>query len=474
MASPSTEKPPRPVDPRRQLPAVDRLAAELLAAEPDLGWASAVAARAAVEDAREAIASGAKAPSATALRAAALDRGRSLVAARPRRVINATGIVIHTNLGRAPLAGAALEAAARASGYSDLEFELALGQRGDRLAGIAEKLQILSGAEAAHAVNNNAAALMLAVNTLAAGREVLVSRGELVEIGGSFRIPEILAASGARLVEVGTTNRTHPEDYARAVGPDTGLILKVHRSNFEQRGFVTEVGLPELVEIGQKVGLPVLEDIGSGFLLDWRDKGWPEESFVPGRLRMGADVVCFSGDKLLGGPQAGLLLGGREALSAMRRNPLARALRLDKLTLAVLDWTLGVLLDGRGEREIPVLRQLREEPAAVRARADRIASAIRDQRGGAQSGVVQVEVESCESLVGGGSLPEFRLPSWAAVLRKTSFAIDKLAARLRCASPPVVARVERDALWLDARTVEDTEIFELACSVAAALKAPGA
>lgn len=459
---------PASEDPRRRLPSVDRLATLLLEIDPSLGWAAPVSARAVVEDARGAIAAGREAPGLDALRVSAERRARDLIAGRPKRVINATGIVIHTNLGRAPLAGPALEAVARASGYSDLEFDLRSGQRGDRLAGIAEKLQLLSGAEAAFAVNNNAAALMLAVNTLAAGREVLVSRGELVEIGGSFRIPEILAAAGVRLVEVGTTNRTHPEDYARAVGPDTGLILKVHRSNFEQRGFVTEVALAELVALGRKAGLPVLEDVGSGLLLDWRDRGWPEESFVPGRLRIGADVICFSGDKLLGGPQAGLLLGAAEPLAAMRRNPLARALRLDKLTLAALDWTLGVLLDGRAESEIPALRQLREEPEAVRQRAQRIVEALR-----VLDVAAKLRIEACEALVGGGSLPEFRIPSWAVVLSETPFAVDALAARLRSVPLPVVARVDRGALWLDARTVCDDEVSELARSTAAALNADG-
>ncbi len=454
------------------MPAVDRLAGRLLDADPALGWSAAVAARAELEATREAIARGEDAPPPEALEAAAAARAAALVAGRPRRVINATGIVVHTNLGRAPLAPGALEAAARAAGYSDLEFDLRSGQRGNRLAGVAEKLQLLTGAEAAFAVNNNAAALMLAVNTLAAGREVLVSRGELVEIGGSFRIPEILAAAGVRLVEVGTTNRTHPEDYARAVGSDTGLILKVHRSNFEQRGFVREVELAELVALGRKTGLPVLEDVGSGLLLDWREHGWPEESHIAGRLRLGADVVCFSGDKLLGGPQAGLLLGGADAIAAMRRNPLARALRLDKLTLAVLDWTFGALLDGRAEREIPALRMLREAPESVKERAERLSRAV--ERGSAAAdGAAAPRIEACEALVGGGSLPEFRIPSWAVVLDPTDHSVDRLAARLREAPVPVVARVDRGALWLDARTLAEDEVDEVAAAVTSALKAPG-
>ncbi len=468
---PSREQPAQG-DPRRSLPGVDRLAGALLDGDATLGWAAAVAARAELEAAREAIAGGGPAPAFESLEAAAAARARALVAGRPRRVINATGIVVHTNLGRAPLAAGALDAAGRAAGYSDLEFDLRTGQRGNRLAGTADKLQLLTGAEAAFAVNNNAAALLLAVNTLAAGREVLVSRGELVEIGGSFRIPEILGAAGVRLVEVGTTNRTHPEDYARAVGPETGLILKVHRSNFEQRGFVREVDLGELVALGHKTGLPVLEDVGSGLLLDWREHGWPEESHIAGRLRIGADVVCFSGDKLLGGPQAGLLLGRVDAIAAMRRNPLARAFRLDKLTLAILDWTFSALLDGRAETEIPALRMLREAPERVRARAERLARAF--DREAAAAGVASTpRVEACEALVGGGSLPEFRIASWAMVLESTAPSVDRLAARLREAPVPVIARVDRGALWLDARTLADDELDAVATAVASALKAPG-
>jgi L-seryl-tRNA(Ser) seleniumtransferase len=285
-------------------------------------------------------------------------------------VINATGVVLHTNLGRAVLApGAARAAAEAAAAYSDLEFDLESGERGDRLARVATLLRLLSGAEAAMAVNNNAAAVLLAVNSLGKGREVVVSRGELVEIGGSFRVPEILVQAGVRLVEVGTTNRTHPGDYRGAIGAETGLLLKVHRSNFEQRGFVTEVELPALVEIGREAGVPVVEDLGSGTLLDFRAQGLPPESFAPARLASGVDLVCFSGDKLLGGPQAGIVLGTEEAVRCLRRNPLARALRLDKMSLAALDWTLRAVAEGRAEQEIPTLRQLGESLAAVEKRA---------------------------------------------------------------------------------------------------------
>jgi L-seryl-tRNA(Ser) seleniumtransferase len=361
--------------------------------------------------------------------------------------VNATGVVLHTNLGRAVLAPGAAEAVARAAAhYGDLELDLASGGRGDRLASVAELLVQLSGAEAALAVNNNAAALLLAVETLARGREVVVSRGELVEIGGSFRVPEIVEKAGARLVEVGTTNRTHLEDYRRAAGPRTGCLLKVHRSNFEQRGFVAEVALPALVALGAECGAPVVEDLGSGTLLDLRAEGLPEASFAPARLATGVDLLCFSGDKLLGGPQAGLLLGRRAPLEKARRNPLARALRLDKLSLAALDWTLRAQLEGRAG-ELPTLRQLREPAARLEARAHALAERLAK----AAQGRLRVSVEPTRSPVGGGSLPGFELDSFAVALRGGS--AEALAAALRARPVPVLGRVRGEALLLDVRTL---------------------
>jgi L-seryl-tRNA(Ser) seleniumtransferase len=422
-----------------------------------------------VAEAREKIESGT--PGATASDeagwlTAAAGRADGLVQIRPRAVINATGVVLHTNLGRAPLAEGAAEAALRAAvGYSDLELDIASGRRGDRLAGIAEKLCLLTGAEAAYACNNNAAAVLLALNSLAAGREVIVSRGELVEIGGSFRIPEIMERAGVRLVEVGSTNRTHARDYERAIGPQTALLLKVHRSNFEQRGFVKEVELAELSAIARAAGLPVLEDLGSGTVVDLRSRGLPVESYAPARLRGGADLVCFSGDKLLGGPQAGLLLGRTRHVSALRSNPLARALRLDKMTLAALDWTLACALGGRAEEEIPVLRQLLVPAAELEARTRELASRL----AAFAAGGLDAQVLPDRVPVGGGSLPGFELEGWVLVLRHPEGA-ERLSARLRMAAEPVVSRVRDDAVLIDLRTVPEASMSRLEKSIAEALR----
>jgi L-seryl-tRNA(Ser) seleniumtransferase len=435
-------------DPRRGLPSVDRLAREMNRHSPDLpGWSLREGARQVVNESRERISRG-EAPPAD-LTARALQRAEALHRPSPTRVVNATGVVLHTNLGRAVLApGAARAAAEAAAAYSDLELDLESGERGDRLARVATLLRLLSGAEAAMAVNNNAAAVLLAVNSLAKGREVVVSRGELVEIGGSFRVPEILVQAGVRLVEVGTTNRTHPEDYRSAVGSGTGLLLKVHRSNFQQRGFVTEVELPALVEIGREAGVPVVEDLGSGTLLDFRDRGLPPESFAPARLASGVELICFSGDKLLGGPQAGVVLGTEAAVGRLRRNPLARALRLGKMSLAALDWTLRAVAEGRAEQEIPTLRQLAEPLAAVEERARELLVRI-DQATDAR---LTAELEDTLAPVGGGSLPGFELPSRAVTLRG-DVAAPELCAALRRGPVPVLARVRDDRVQLDARTL---------------------
>ena len=442
-------------DPRRAIPAVDRLARSVREAHPELpGWAALEGSRRAVAEERERLSAPTAPSSGAALgepelveRAAAL--ACQLSARHPARVVNATGIVLHTNLGRAPLApGAAAAVAEAAAGYSDLELDLSTGRRGDRLAAVVEKLRLLTGAEGALAVNNNAAALLLALNTLARGREVIVSRGELVEIGGSFRVPEIMERAGVRLVEVGSTNRTHPRDYEQAIGPETALLLKVHRSNFEQRGFVAEVALPELAPIGRAHGLPVLEDLGSGTLVDLSRRGLPAEALAPARLRLGADVVCFSGDKLLGGPQAGILLGAADLAGAMRRNPLARALRLDKLSLAALDWTLACFLEGRAEREIPVLRQLLEPIARLEVRARELALRLAKVAGDAD----HVAALPDRAFVGGGSLPGFELDTWVVALR-LEMGAERFAERLRRASVPVLARVREDRVLFDVRTL---------------------
>jgi L-seryl-tRNA(Ser) seleniumtransferase len=465
----------RPVntDPRRLIPSVHRLVAGVRAADSAIpAWAATEGARQIVEEAREAGGDGHTSLPASDEEWVDHARGRALAlwAPRPRRVVNATGVVLHTNLGRAPMApGAAAAAAQAAAGYSDLELDLATGRRGDRLAGIEEKLRLLAGAEAAYACNNCAAAVLLALNTLAAGREVIVSRGELVEIGGSFRVPEIMRRAGVELVEVGATNRTHPRDYVEAIGPRTAMLLKVHRSNFELRGFVAEVGLGELVRIGAEHGVPVVEDLGSGTLVDLSARGLPPDAYAPSRLREGPDLVCFSGDKLMGGPQAGIVLGRAPYVEAMRRNPLARALRLDKMTLAALDWTLRVMLDGRAEDELPALRQLLAPPERLEARARALAARLaRD--GAAPAGALEVRHDRVP--VGGGSLPGFELDGWVIALHGGGGA-EALADRLRAEPVPVLARVRDDLVLVDLRTVdeEDEEIVARAVRTAFAADA---
>jgi L-seryl-tRNA(Ser) seleniumtransferase len=420
-------------DPRSSIPSVDRVLRAIAARHPSVPrWAAAEATRSLLEELREAAASGAEGealPGFEAVVEAAARAGGSLATPRPTRVVNATGIVLHTNLGRAPLSAEAAAAVARAAtGYCDLELDLESGARGVRTSGIARRLRVLSGAADALVVNNNAAALMLATATLARGREVIVSRGELVEIGGSFRIPEILAAAGARMVEVGTTNRTHLADYERAIGPETALLLKVHRSNFEVRGFVAEVDLPELALLGRARGVALLEDLGSGAFVDLTERGWPPESHAPSRLRLGADVVCFS--------------------AAMRRDPMARALRVDKLTLAALDWTLEAYLEGRALQAVPVLGMLLAPEAHLEERARTLAGRLTAALGDA----AQVAIEVDRAAPGGGSLPGFELPTRVVTLRVRGGAA-RCAERLRSGAPPVLARVREGAVVIDVRTL---------------------
>src|SRR5438105_191771 len=322
---------------------------------------------------------------------------------RLRRVLNATGVLVHTNLGRAPLAEAAVERLlTTAAGYSNLEFDLAAGARGSRQEHLVDILRRLTGAEAALVVNNNAGAVLLALAALAEGREVIVSRGELIEIGDGFRIPDVLGRSGARLVEVGTTNRTRAADYERAIGPETALLLRVHQSNFRLVGFTERPRLAELAEVARRHSLPLVDDLGSGVLVQLEDEPSARDS-----LAAGADLVCFSGDKLLGGPQAGIVVGRAELVERLRRHPLQRALRADKLTLAALEGTLSLYLDPeRALRDLPVLRMLQEPAEAVRARAERLA----DLTGGT--------VEETVARVGGGALPLGELPSFACALEE--------------------------------------------------------
>ena len=427
----------------RDLPSVDELAGdERLAGEP--AALAVEAARAALARAREEIRAGHD-PGDLAERAA-----RELSAARRprlRRALNATGVIVHTNLGRAPLAEAALERALEVGrGYSNLEYDLSAGGRGSRQDHVSAILRRLTGAEGALVVNNNAAAVMLALAVLAEGREVLVSRGELIEIGDGFRIPEVLARSGARLREVGTTNRTRAGDYERAVGPETAMLLRVHQSNFRLVGFTEQPSLEELAAVARRHELPLVDDLGSGVLVGLEDEPSARES-----LAAGADLVCFSGDKLLGGPQAGIVVGRAELVERLRRHPLQRALRADKLTLAALEGTLALYLDPeRAAREVPVLRMLNEPLEAVRARAERLAAAV----GG--------EVEQTVGRVGGGALPLAELPSFACAIE------EELAPHLREGEPPVVTVVRDGRCLLDCRTLSDADADEAATAIRAA------
>jgi len=374
-------------------------------------------------------------------------------------LVNATGVVLHTNLGRAllsPLARARLEAVAAA--YANLEMDVARKERGSRYAHVEGLLTRLSGAEAALAVNNNAAAVLLALETLARGREVIISRGELIEIGGEFRIPDIMRRSGAVLREVGTTNRTHARDYAAAITAETGLILKVHTSNYRVVGFTASVSTAELVEIGRARGVPVMEDLGSGSLVDLRPFGFPHEPTVPEVVAAGADVVTFSGDKLLGGPQAGLVVGRRELVARLAHNPLNRALRIDKLTVAALEATLHAYEAGTALETIPTLRMLTEPPASIRRRARRLFARM---AAGTRSALGAAVVETT-SQVGGGALPTVELPSAAVALGSAGHAAEQLDQALRAGAPAVIGRVQDGRLLLDCRTVLPAQVPVLA------------
>jgi L-seryl-tRNA(Ser) seleniumtransferase len=426
----------------RDLPSVDVLAR---ASDDPL---AVDAARAVLERAREEIRAGADPGDLEARLHAEVERVR-----RPalRRVLNATGVLVHTNLGRAPLPAFALERVVEAArGYSNLEFDLGAGARGSRQDHAAAILRRLTGAEAALVVNNNAGAVLLALAALAEGRDVVVSRGELIEIGDGFRIPDVLARSGARLVEVGTTNRTRAADYEAAVGDETALLLRVHQSNFRIVGFTEQPGTAALAAVARRHGLPLVDDLGSGALLEGIFEGHGGEPTAQSSLAAGADLVCFSGDKLLGGPQAGIVVGRADLVERLRRHPLQRALRIDKLSLAALEGTLLLYLDpARALAEVPVLRQLREDEAAVRARAERLAAAV----GG--------EVEETTGRVGGGALPLAELRSFACALP------EELAAPLRAGEPPVVGVVRDGRLLLDCRTLTDAEADEAAAAVQA-------
>jgi L-seryl-tRNA(Ser) seleniumtransferase len=419
----------------RDLPSVDELA------RGNDDPRAVDAARSVLERAREQILAGERPGDLRALLESELAGSR---AAHLRRVINATGVIVHTNLGRAPLAAAAFERIRNvAAGYSNLEYDLAAGGRGSRQDHVTSILRRLTGAEAALVVNNNAAAVLLALAALAEGRKVLVSRGELIEIGDGFRIPDVLERSGARLHEVGTTNRTRASDYEAAIGPDTAVLLRVHQSNFRVVGFTEQPALRELALVAQSHKLPLVDDLGSGALIDIGDEPTARAS-----LAAGADLVCFSGDKLLGGPQAGVIVGRAELVELLRRHPLQRALRADKLTLAALEGTLQLAIDAPDE--IPVVRMLREAPEEVGARAARLSTRVGGQ------------VEQTVARAGGGSLPVTDLPSFACAVE------EELAAPLRDGDPPVVAVVRDGRTLLDCRTLSDAELDEVVAAVEAA------
>jgi L-seryl-tRNA(Ser) seleniumtransferase len=385
-----------------------------------------------------------------------------------RRVVNATGVVIHTNLGRSLLAAAAVERMLAVAGrYSNLEYDLAAGRRGSRYAAVRDLLCEITGAEDAMVVNNNAGAVLISLETIAKGRNVIVSRGDLVEIGGSFRIPDVMAKSGAALKEVGTTNRTHLRDYEGAIDAQTGLLLKVHWSNYSIIGFTAQVPLTELVALGAKHGLPVMEDLGSGTFIDFSKYGLLKEPTVQESVASGADVVTFSGDKLLGGPQAGIIVGRKSLMESIRKNPINRALRIDKLTLAALEGTLRLYRDEpRALNAIPTLRMLNDKE-------EHLAACARDLMGRLEAlGDPRLSIEAVRlsSKAGGGSLPLLELPSRCLKLRIAGVSANALEAKLRRNEPPIIGRIEDDAFVMDMRTIQDDEFTIIASALSSVLR----
>lgn len=375
-----------------------------------------------------------------------------------RRVINATGIVLHTNLGRAPIAEEAARAAYEAArGYLNLEMSLDSGERSSRQDAIRDWVCRLTGAEAATAVNNNAAATVIALRALCQGKEAIVSRGQLIEIGGSFRIPEIMAVSGAILREVGTTNITRAADYAKAIGPATGALMHIHTSNYRVSGFTKSVAIAELVELGRKHNLPVIDDIGSGAMIDFGRFGFEGEPIARDSIAAGADLVLFSGDKLLGGPQAGILAGRKDLIARIEKDPLMRAFRLDKMTLAALEATLRMYLSAaRALQDIPVLHLLETPLADLQARAESLAGSL-----GELAGVFSAVARSDVAYVGGGSLPDRQMPTWVVEVQAEAVGDEELARRLRTGVPAVVGRLREGKLVLDVRTVFPEQQAEL-------------
>ena len=432
----------------RDLPSVDRLLhhPELAALPRELALESA---RAVLDEARRASVNGGWAFALDDLPRLVQERVQAAMAPRLRAVLNATGVIIHTNLGRAPLSQSALEAAQQAAlGYSNLEYDLEKGERGSRHNLVTDLLRRLTGAEDALVTNNNAAAILLILSTLAQGKEAVISRGQLVEIGGGFRIPDVMRQSGATLVEVGTTNRTYAADFAAAVSERTAVFLRVHASNFLQVGFVHQPTLEELVSLGRDHNIAVVDDLGSGSLLDTARFGLATEPMVQASVASGMTLVAFSGDKLLGGPQAGVIVGRAAEMAQLRRHPLMRAIRPDKLTLAALGATLVHYVRGEAEHEVPVWRMIGTSCESLHDRAESISEHL------------HAHAVETRSAVGGGSLPGQTQPSWAVALPAAS--PDALAAKLRHADPPVIARIEDGRVLLDLRTIlpeRDTELL---------------
>jgi L-seryl-tRNA(Ser) seleniumtransferase len=386
-----------------------------------------------------------------------LEAASAAEAQRLNRVINGTGIVIHTNLGRAPLAAAAIEAITSAAACTNLEVDLATGHRWRRGAAVDRLCEEVTGAEAALVVNNCAAATLLTLQTLAAGRRVVISRGQLIEIGGSFRLPDVFRQAGVELHEVGTTNRTRLEDYASAIGPETAALLRVHTSNYRVTGFSESVSIAELASLARSHQLPAIDDVGSGCLYDLTRFGLPDEPIVGDCLRAGADLALFSGDKLLGGPQCGIIVGREQIVARLRANPLSRALRVDKLTLAALQATLEIHRAGRAFDEIPVLRQLALTADTIRERADQLVSRLQQ----ASAAPEAIALQMVSSATGGGAMPDQLLPSWA--ISVSSDSPDLVAQRLRLGSPAVFARIQEGCTLIDMRTVlpeDDEALFD--------------
>jgi len=455
----------------QKIPSVDRLLNSALVAELLLQYPRRVVLKAVhqvLEGIRNAIKSdqGLEEPlSLEAIAHRVSERTASLDRPSLKPVINATGIVVHTNLGRSILAETVLRKfKPLAGGYSNLEYDLLKGERGSRYVHVEELLKEITGAEAGTVVNNNAAAVLVALDTLAKGREVVVSRGQMVEIGGSFRIPEVMKRSGAKMVEVGTTNKTHLRDYEEVIGPDTALLLKVHKSNYHLIGFTEDVDTVELVTLAHQRGIPVMEDLGSGCFVDFSKYGLIKEPTVQDVLGQGVDLVTFSGDKLLGGPQAGILLGRKPIVEAIRKNQLSRALRIDKLTLLALEETLRIYRDElTAVKEIPTLEMILAPYEQLKSKARRLRRTI----GKIDSRNFTLQIADGTSKVGGGALPLLVIPTFLLALVPGRLSANTMEQKLRDYAPPIIARVEKDQVLLDVRTIQEPELK----TVAAAIKA---